>query len=100
PPPAPAPLPLHDALPISLTLPTRERLACAAYARTAAYDQAVSAYFSSRAGGDRLPARLDLHFERRLTLRYGENPHQQAAFYVERSEEQTSELQSLAYLVC
>jgi phosphoribosylaminoimidazolecarboxamide formyltransferase/IMP cyclohydrolase len=67
----------------ALTLATRERLAAAAFARTAAYDRAISAYFAHRAGGEEWPAVLDLHFERKLALRYGENPHQTAAFYVE-----------------
>jgi phosphoribosylaminoimidazolecarboxamide formyltransferase/IMP cyclohydrolase len=67
----------------SLSLATRERLAAAAFARTAAYDAAIRTYFVRRAGGELLPPALDLHFERRLPLRYGENPHQQAAFYVE-----------------
>jgi phosphoribosylaminoimidazolecarboxamide formyltransferase/IMP cyclohydrolase len=66
----------------ALTLETRERLAAAAFARTAAYDAAISAYFAQRSG-ERLPAALDLHFDRRAGLRYGENPHQPAAFYVE-----------------
>src|SRR5205823_4450295 len=64
----------------ALTLATRERLAAAAFARTAAYDRAISAYFANRAGGEGMPAVLDLRFERRAPLRYGENPHQQAAF--------------------
>jgi phosphoribosylaminoimidazolecarboxamide formyltransferase/IMP cyclohydrolase len=67
----------------ALTLATRQRLAAAAFARTAAYDRAVSAYFAGQAGGELFPSRLDLSFERRAALRYGENPHQQAAFYVE-----------------
>jgi phosphoribosylaminoimidazolecarboxamide formyltransferase/IMP cyclohydrolase len=66
----------------ALTLATRERLAAAAFARTAAYDRAISNYFAARVG-DELPAQLDLHFERRIPLRYGENPHQKAAFYTE-----------------
>jgi phosphoribosylaminoimidazolecarboxamide formyltransferase/IMP cyclohydrolase len=66
-----------------LTLETRKRLAAAAFARTAAYDRAVSAYFANQAGGEAFPSRLDLTFERRSALRYGENPHQPAAFYVE-----------------
>lgn len=66
-----------------LSLETRERLAGAAFARTAAYDRAISAYFARRAGAEVMPAALDLHFERRMSLRYGENPHQQAAFYAE-----------------
>jgi phosphoribosylaminoimidazolecarboxamide formyltransferase/IMP cyclohydrolase len=67
----------------ALTLATRERLAAAAFARTAAYDRAISTYFAARSGADELPPVLDLHFERRLALRYGENPHQHAAFYIE-----------------
>lgn len=67
----------------AMTLETRERLAAAAFARIAAYDLAISGYFQQRLGAEALPAQLDLHFERRLSLRYGENPHQQAAFYVE-----------------
>ena len=70
-----------------LSLPTRERLAAAAFARTAAYDAAISAYFAKLfpVVGEtaEFPATLDLHFERKLPLRYGENPHQKAAFYVE-----------------
>jgi phosphoribosylaminoimidazolecarboxamide formyltransferase/IMP cyclohydrolase len=74
----------------ALSLPTRERLAAAAFARTAAYDQAISEYFSGRLGREDWPARLDLHFERRAPLRYGENPHQSAAFYVEPGARQPS----------
>jgi phosphoribosylaminoimidazolecarboxamide formyltransferase/IMP cyclohydrolase len=67
----------------ALTLATRERLAAAAFARTAAYDAAIAAYFARRGPAEAMPACLDLHFERRQVLRYGENPHQPAAFYVE-----------------
>ncbi len=68
----------------ALTLATREKLAAAAFARTAAYDRAISGYFARRGGpAEALPAQLDLTFRRRQPLRYGENPHQQAAFYVE-----------------
>jgi phosphoribosylaminoimidazolecarboxamide formyltransferase/IMP cyclohydrolase len=67
----------------ALTLATRERLAAFAFANIAAYDRAISTYFQTRTGAEALPARLDLHFERRMPLRYGENPHQRAAFYVE-----------------
>jgi phosphoribosylaminoimidazolecarboxamide formyltransferase/IMP cyclohydrolase len=69
----------------SLSLETREKLAAAAFARTASYDRAISAYFAKRAATEEFPPELDLHFERKQTLRYGENPHQQAAFYVEPS---------------
>src|SRR5262249_33483360 len=67
----------------ALTLDTRERLAAAAFARTAGYDRAVSAYFRTRAGSATRPAALARYFAQRLPLRDGENPHQQAAFYVE-----------------
>jgi phosphoribosylaminoimidazolecarboxamide formyltransferase/IMP cyclohydrolase len=73
----------------ALTLATRERLAAAAFARTADYDRAISGYFE-RAGqafqpdrAEPFPASLDLHLQRRQSLRYGENPHQRAAFYIE-----------------
>ncbi len=67
----------------ALTLALRERLAADAFARTAAYDRAISAYFARRSAAEEWPAVLDLRFERKLALRYGENPHQNAAFYVE-----------------
>jgi phosphoribosylaminoimidazolecarboxamide formyltransferase/IMP cyclohydrolase len=67
----------------SLTLATRERLAAAAFARTAAYDRAISAYFAARHDREELPEILHLDFPHRRPLRYGENPHQKAACYVE-----------------
>jgi phosphoribosylaminoimidazolecarboxamide formyltransferase/IMP cyclohydrolase len=60
----------------------RRRLAAAAFARTAAYDAAIAAWFG-REGGEAFPARLTLAATLRQTLRYGENPHQQAAFYAD-----------------
>jgi phosphoribosylaminoimidazolecarboxamide formyltransferase/IMP cyclohydrolase len=65
------------------TLALREQLAAAAFARTAAYDRAISAYFAGRAAPDDWPQTLELRFTKRFGLRYGENPHQQAAFYIE-----------------
>ena len=67
----------------ALTLATRERLAAAAFARTAAYDRAISGYFASREKSESWPASLTLSFQRRQELRYGENPHQKGAFYIE-----------------
>jgi phosphoribosylaminoimidazolecarboxamide formyltransferase/IMP cyclohydrolase len=66
----------------ALTQATREQLAAAAFARTAAYDRAISAYFARRLPEPPTPP-LRLGFEHRMELRYGENPHQQAAFYVD-----------------
>ncbi|HEY4040798.1 MAG TPA: bifunctional phosphoribosylaminoimidazolecarboxamide formyltransferase/IMP cyclohydrolase [Rhodopila sp.] len=58
----------------------RQRLAGAAYARTAAYDAAISAWFAEQRA-DTFPQRLTISGMLRQTLRYGENPHQAAAFY-------------------
>ena len=58
----------------------RKHLAATAYARTAAYDAAISGWFAEHLG-DTFPTRLTLAGERRQILRYGENPHQTAAFY-------------------
>ena len=63
------------------TLPLRRRLAAAAYARTAAYDAAIAAWFAAREHQE-FPDRLAIAGTLRQTLRYGENPHQHAALYV------------------
>jgi phosphoribosylaminoimidazolecarboxamide formyltransferase / IMP cyclohydrolase len=62
---------------------TRTELAAKAFAHTAAYDAAIGAYLS-RDGDASFPRYLTLPFERAYALRYGENPHQAGAFYVER----------------
>jgi len=62
------------------TLATRRRLAGQAYARTASYDAAIAAWMVAERG-ESLPALLSVAGVRRQTLRYGENPHQAAAFY-------------------
>ncbi len=59
----------------------RRRLAATAFARVAAYDAAIAEWLGADAGG-LLPERLAVAATRRETLRYGENPHQQAAIYV------------------
>jgi phosphoribosylaminoimidazolecarboxamide formyltransferase/IMP cyclohydrolase len=63
------------------TLALRRRLAGEAYARTAAYDAAIAGWFADQRG-EVFPQRLTIAGRRRQTLRYGENPHQAAAFYV------------------
>ncbi len=62
---------------------TREQLAREAFRRTAEYDAAIAGYLAADASGDdaRFPTRLELRGTRALDLRYGENPHQSAAFY-------------------
>ena len=60
----------------------RQRLAQIAYARTGAYDAAVSNWMAKAIGED-APRRRVVAGEIKQTLRYGENPHQNAAFYVD-----------------
>ena len=62
------------------SLALRRRLAGEAYARTAAYDAAISSWFAGQQKIE-FPPRLTIAGQLRQTLRYGENPHQQAAFY-------------------
>jgi phosphoribosylaminoimidazolecarboxamide formyltransferase / IMP cyclohydrolase len=72
----------------ALSQATREQLMGAAFARTAAYDRAIAAYFAGGSGA--FPDRLQLEFTKRSALRYGENPHQPAAFYAEPKYEGAS----------
>ncbi len=69
------------ALHYGTTLDLRASLAAAAFARTSAYDAAITAYLSAQADGDDLPSTLSLGYQRAGELRYGENPHQPAAPY-------------------
>jgi phosphoribosylaminoimidazolecarboxamide formyltransferase / IMP cyclohydrolase len=76
---------------------TRKRLALETFRRTAEYDAAISAWLAERVEGeapdgeseeampedDRFPEVLTRRYERELSLRYGENPHQEAAYYAE-----------------
>ncbi len=78
----------------------RRELAAAAFACTARYDRAIADYIAGITGkllaeevpegvtvdAAKFPRVLHLDFERRMPLRYGENPHQAAAFYVETGE--------------
>jgi phosphoribosylaminoimidazolecarboxamide formyltransferase/IMP cyclohydrolase len=68
----------------TLSAATRFSLAGKAFAHTAAYDGAISNWLSARnleGVAATFPARLNLQIDKVLDLRYGENPHQQAAFY-------------------
>ena len=62
----------------------RRRLAEKAFRHTAEYDRIVAGYL---AGDELLPDRLGLSYIKREDMRYGENPHQSAAFYVEELDE-------------
>ncbi|MGW0207077.1 bifunctional phosphoribosylaminoimidazolecarboxamide formyltransferase/IMP cyclohydrolase [Streptomyces sp. NPDC003233] len=69
-------------------LAARKRLAAEAFQHTAAYDVAVASWFASSyapADESRFPDFLGATYERKNTLRYGENPHQPAALYVDGS---------------
>jgi phosphoribosylaminoimidazolecarboxamide formyltransferase/IMP cyclohydrolase len=76
----PADYPLVEtALATGGTTPSdRRNLAAKAFARTAAYDTAVATWLGDATG---FPERLSVGGRLRQTLRYGENPHQEAAFY-------------------
>jgi phosphoribosylaminoimidazolecarboxamide formyltransferase/IMP cyclohydrolase len=63
----------------ALSIHTRHRLAQAAFERTAEYDSMVSSYLAGSTGA--LPDRLSWTMKKIADLRYGENPHQQAALY-------------------
>jgi phosphoribosylaminoimidazolecarboxamide formyltransferase/IMP cyclohydrolase len=74
----------HDG---ATTAATRFRLAVKAFEHSARYDGAIADYLGRiepDGGHSRFPRTLHLQFARAYGLRYGENPHQQAAFYVER----------------
>ena len=72
----------HDA---QLSMATRRRLAHAAFEHTASYDRAIADYFAASNGHapaeDTMPEQFELSLPKVQTLRYGENPHQQAALY-------------------
>ncbi|MFC5603859.1 bifunctional phosphoribosylaminoimidazolecarboxamide formyltransferase/IMP cyclohydrolase [Sporosarcina koreensis] len=62
------------------TLETRRRLAAKVFRHTAAYDALISGYLTDLAG-EEFPEQVTFTYELKQPLRYGENPHQKAAFY-------------------
>jgi phosphoribosylaminoimidazolecarboxamide formyltransferase/IMP cyclohydrolase len=64
-----------------LSFETRKQLAKAAFQHTAEYDGAIANYLGRDNEAAQYPEKLFMHFERDSVLRYGENPHQSAAFY-------------------
>jgi phosphoribosylaminoimidazolecarboxamide formyltransferase/IMP cyclohydrolase len=77
-----------------VSMATRRRLALKAFQHTSSYDQTIAGYLGgvgeengalqppeAAAGKDQLPQRLELTLDKRLDMRYGENPHLRAAFY-------------------
>jgi len=69
-----------------VSLETRRVLAAEAFSHTAAYDAAIASRFASEAGVQ-FPDEMTLSLRKIRDLRYGENPHQQAAFYAVRGED-------------
>jgi phosphoribosylaminoimidazolecarboxamide formyltransferase/IMP cyclohydrolase len=72
----------HDG---ATTLTFRQKMALTAYAKTAAYDTAVSAWMAGQIG-ERTPRHKTFGGKLAQGLRYGENPHQSAAFYTDGSK--------------
>jgi phosphoribosylaminoimidazolecarboxamide formyltransferase / IMP cyclohydrolase len=83
-----------------VSLKTRRRLALAAFRRTALYEAAIADWLeegvakeslelqsASSEGKEEFPELLTVHYEKVLPLRYGENPHQRAAYYARVGEE-------------
>jgi phosphoribosylaminoimidazolecarboxamide formyltransferase/IMP cyclohydrolase len=64
---------------------TNLKLAAKVFMLTADYDSAIAAYMKRLTGGELFPPTLTLTYEKVQDLRYGENPHQKAAFYREES---------------
>ncbi|KAB2096739.1 hypothetical protein E1A91_A01G129500v1 [Gossypium mustelinum] len=63
----------------------RRKLAWKAFEHVASYDSAVSEWLWKQTVGDKLPPSLTVPLSLKSSLRYGENPHQKAAFYVDKS---------------
>lgn len=76
----------------SLDQATRFDLAVKTYEHTAAYDGAIANYLGARLDGEEEPASFsrtfNTQFNKQQVMRYGENPHQQAAFYTEKEPEE------------
>ena len=75
---------LEDIRNDNLTLDSRRRLAAKAYAHTASYDTAITRYLSNSLGDDPLGQRFLYSGNLTERMRYGENPHQNAAVYVDQ----------------
>ncbi len=72
----------------AVTDATRFDLAVKTFEHTSNYDGAIANYLGARVGGEvaTFPRTINLQFQQVQTMRYGENPHQQAAFFVERNQ--------------
>jgi phosphoribosylaminoimidazolecarboxamide formyltransferase / IMP cyclohydrolase len=73
----------------AVSLELRRKLAHAAFSLTMAYDVAISAYLAEQLG-QKFPDRIGFAYTRGQELRYGENSHQQGAFYLGPDQSETS----------
>jgi phosphoribosylaminoimidazolecarboxamide formyltransferase/IMP cyclohydrolase len=69
---------------------TRFSLAIKAFEHTAAYDGAIANHFGAIIEDSSFPRTINLQFKKAQAMRYGENPHQNAAFYVAATEKEAS----------
>ena len=70
----------------SLSQETRSALATKAFTHTASYDSAISGYLSSHYEQD-FPEKIFAKYQKKEVMRYGENPHQKAAFYTDYTKQ-------------
>lgn len=78
---------------VQLSYATRFDLAIKTFEQTARYDGAISNYFGkmfNTEAGDNFPRTFNTQFVKKQSMRYGENPHQAAAFYTERNPSEAS----------
>ena len=80
----------------SLSMETRKRLAARAFTHTANYDAAISNYLNEQEGS--LPKYIFGRYELKQELRYGENPHQAASFYVSKNTSNESGISNATQL--
>jgi phosphoribosylaminoimidazolecarboxamide formyltransferase/IMP cyclohydrolase len=69
---------------------TRFSLAIKAFEHTSAYDGAIANHFGKLVEESEFPRTINLQFKKQQGMRYGENPHQNAAFYVEAGAKEAS----------
>jgi phosphoribosylaminoimidazolecarboxamide formyltransferase/IMP cyclohydrolase len=74
----------------AVTDKTRFSLAIKAFEHTAAYDGAIANHFGKLVEDSEFPRTINLQFKKQQGMRYGENPHQNAAFYVEAGAKEAS----------
>ncbi len=67
----------------AVTMETKRMLCYKVFSHTASYDAMIAQYLQKQVGADMLPESLTLTYEKVQGMRYGENPHQKAAFYKE-----------------